>query len=78
MFAKEEYLQSFWKSGVPMDKHRAFKSSVKSVNWKKQVRKFAFVKWLAAKVRLCFFKNTIQLRLSEKYKTKIYFISSGT
>ena len=34
MFAREEYLQSFWKSGTPMAKHlvqthlRAFKSSV--------------------------------------------------
>ena len=26
------------------------------------MRKFVFIKWLAAKVRLCFFKNTIQLQ----------------
>ena len=38
MFAREEYLQRFWRSGVPTAKHpdrthlRAFQSSVKSVN----------------------------------------------
>ena len=38
IFAKGEYLQIFWKTGVPMAKHldrtylRAFKPSVKSVN----------------------------------------------
>ena len=38
MFAREEYLQSFWKPVVLMTKHpdrahlRAFKTSVKSVN----------------------------------------------
>ena len=46
---------------------RVFKSSVKSVKLKKKVRKFVFIKWLAARVRLCFFKNTIQLQLSTKY-----------
>ena len=45
---------------------------------KKQVRKFVFIKLLAGKVRLCFFKNTVQLQLSTKYKTKISFVSSGT
>ena len=31
------------------------------------MRKFVFIKWLAAKVRLSFFKNTIQLKLYTKY-----------
>ena len=56
---------------------RAFKSSVKSVNKKQKVRRFVFIKWLAAKVRLCFFKNTIQ-QLSTKYKAKVNFVSRGT
>ena len=48
MFSREEYLRSYWKSGVPMAKHpdrthlRVFKSSVKSVNQKQKMRKFVF------------------------------------
>ena len=84
MFAREEYFQSFWKSGVPIAKHpdrthlRACKSSVKSVNCKQKVRKVVFIKWLAAKVPHCFFKNTIQLPLSTKYTAKINFVWSDT
>ena len=36
------------------------------------------MEWLAAKVRLCFFKNKIQLQLSTKYTDSINLISSGT
>ena len=57
---------------------RAFKSSVKSLNFNTKVRKFVFIKWLTAKVRLCFFKYRIELQLSTKFKTKINFVSSGT
>ena len=84
IFAREENLQSFKKSGVPMAKHldrrhfRAFKSSFKSLNYKQKVRKSVFTKWLPAKVCLTFFKNTIQLQLSTKYTAKINFVSSGT
>ena len=56
----------------------AFKSSVKSVNKKQKMRKFVFIKWLAVKVCLCFFKNTIQLQLSTKYNAKVNFVSRGT
>ena len=38
---------------------RAFKPSVKSVNQEQIVRKVVFIKCLAAKVRLHFFKNAI-------------------
>ena len=49
---------------------RAFKPSVKNLNWKQKVKKFVFIKWLAAKIRICFFKNTIQLQLPRKYTAK--------
>ena len=39
---------------------------------------FVFIKWLAAKVRLAFFKNTIQQQLYTKYTAKVNFVSSGT
>ena len=50
-----------------------FKSSDQSTRKKKKVRKFLFIKWLAAKIRLWFFKNAIQLQLSTKLKAKINF-----
>ena len=57
---------------------RVFKFSVKSVNWNQKLKKFVFIKWLAAKGRLAFFKNAIQQQLSTKYTAKINFVSSGT
>ena len=70
---KEEYLQSFWKSGVSMAKHQ---SNLKIKG--KKVRKIVFITWLAAKIRLSFFKNTVQLQLSTNYTAKVNFVSSGT
>ena len=84
MFAREECLLSFWKSRLLMAKHpdwrhlRVLKFQVKSVNKNQKLRKFVFIKGLAAKVRLAVFKNAIQQQLSTKYTAKINFVSSGT
>ena len=50
---------------------RAFKPSVKSVNYEKKVRKVVFIKWLAAKVRLRFFKNNSAATVHKIYSQVI-------
>ena len=40
------------------------------------MRKFVFITLLAAKVRLCFFKNAIQQQLSTKFTAKVNFVSA--
>ena len=40
------------------------------------MRKFVFITLLAAKVRLCFFKNATQQQLSTKYTAKVNFVSA--
>ena len=63
MFSRKQYLQSFWRSVVPMavdldrTNVRAFKSSVKSAKLKRKLRKFVFIQWLPAKIYLCFSKH---------------------
>ena len=40
------------------------------------MRKLVFIKWLAAQVGICFFRNTIQLELHTKYRAKVNFVLS--